>query len=158
MSYDIQKSLDVAQYILEGRQKIGDTVTPMQLIKLVYIAHGFMLGRFGRVLLNEPIEAWRYGPVVKSVYHSVSCFGSQPVESVSGGSSGRIFSQDERVVLDYVINTFGGIDGLRLSSATHIPNTPWSITTDTCPYNSDISTDLIESHYNRLLKSEVAGL
>ena len=36
----------------------------MHAIKLVYLCHGWMLGIYGRSLIGEPVEAWRYGPVV----------------------------------------------------------------------------------------------
>ena len=49
------KSLAVAKYMLNKQRAAGDSVTPMQLIKLVYIAHGLMLGAYGRPLVDEPI-------------------------------------------------------------------------------------------------------
>ena len=36
----------------------------MQVLKLVYYCHAWMLGLYGRPLIRQPIEAWRYGPVV----------------------------------------------------------------------------------------------
>lgn len=82
------KSLASAQYLLEQCKQHGDgALTPMQLIKLVYVAHGLMLGAFGRPLLDEPVEAWQYGPVVPSVYHALKSFRSSPVQSVPNAPS-----------------------------------------------------------------------
>lgn len=55
MSY---KSLAVANYLLDKAKAKNDTLTPMQLIKLAYIAHGWMLGKYGAALLLEPVEAY----------------------------------------------------------------------------------------------------
>lgn len=147
------KSLAVAQYILEGCHKKHDgAVTPMQLIKMVYIAHGYMLGKNGEPLLDEPIEAWRYGPVVRSVYEAVRKYQSLPVEQVSGSQRWKEdFSNKEQDVMNKVVEVYGGVDGITLSAATHKPNTPWSKTWEQNGRNSLISNDLIENFYRKLL-------
>ena len=97
------KSLAVAQYILDRCRASGDTaVTPMQLLKLVYIAHGHMLGEHGMPLLDEPIQAWQYGPVVNSVYQAVRHYGSAPVRSVCSRVDESAFSPEERRTMDMV--------------------------------------------------------
>ena len=145
------KSLAAAQYILSRCQETRDpAVTPMQLIKLVYIAHGVMLGRHGVPLLEETVEAWRYGPVIRSVYNSVRGFKSAPVTMVAGARP-HVFSDAERAVMDHVVNVYGPHDAVVLSAATHKPGTPWSITWERFGQNSTISNDLIENFYRHLL-------
>lgn len=145
------KSLAVAQYILDYRKKKGDAVTPMQLIKLVYIAHGLMLGKFGRPLIDETVEAWQYGPVVPSVYHAVKKYRSAPVQSVDCAPD-YDFTETERSVMDSVAETYGKYDGVVLSSATHKAGTPWSQTWDRFGASMPISNDIIENFYVELLK------
>ena len=65
-------SILVADQILWLRREIEST--PMHMIKLVYLSHGWMLGLRERSLINEAVEAWRYGPVVPSVYHRFKSF------------------------------------------------------------------------------------
>ncbi|WP_261537001.1 Panacea domain-containing protein [Burkholderia multivorans] len=144
-------ALSVARYILERRKEAGDAITPMQLIKLVYIAQGYMLGRYGRPLFDEQVEAWQYGPVVPSVYRAVKQFKSAPVERVAGADD-HDFSAAEREVLDFVANTYGPQDGVVLSSATHRPGTPWHQTWYRFGRNAPISNDIIENFYTNLLK------
>ncbi|VVO54577.1 hypothetical protein PS900_00476 [Pseudomonas fluorescens] len=147
------KSLAVAQYILDRCHEWHDgAVTPMQLIKLVYIAHGYMLGKNGEPLLDEPVEAWKYGPVVRSVYDVVRKYQSSPVEAVGGSQRWKSgFSEDEKDVMDDVADIYGDVDGIRLSAATHKPDTPWSRTWERNGQNSFISNDLIENFYSRIL-------
>ncbi len=39
-------------------------VTPLKLQKLLYYCQGYALALTGKPLFPEPVEAWRYGPVV----------------------------------------------------------------------------------------------
>ncbi len=146
-----EKSLSVAKRLLEKLSIAHPSVTPMQLIKMVYIAHGYMLGMHGRPLLSEPVQAWQYGPVVRSVYDAVKQYKSNPVQFISGGDCTAL-GADEEQVLDRVVAIYGKSDGVVLSAATHKKGTPWDITWSMHGKNSDISNDLIENFYSALLK------
>lgn len=123
----------------------------MQLIKLVYVAHGYMLGRHGVPLLEEEVQAWQFGPVVRSVYNAVRKFRSATITHIEG-SKDLEFSPQERAVMDEVVRRYGSVDGVALSSATHKPETPWSKTWGYAGRNAAISNDLIEHFYKVLLK------
>ncbi|SCU94200.1 Uncharacterized phage-associated protein (fragment) [Cupriavidus necator] len=147
-----KKALSVARYILERRKEADDAITPMQLIKLVYVAQGYMLGRHGRPLFDdEEVEAWQYGPVVPSVYHAVKEFRSAPVQWVRDAHDVD-FTAAEREVMDQVASTYGPYNGIVLSTATHRPGSPWSVTWDQFGRNAPISNDIIENFYSDLLK------
>jgi uncharacterized phage-associated protein len=47
----------------------SDPLTPLRLQKLLYYAQGWSLALLGKPLFQEPIEAWRKGPVVPQIYH-----------------------------------------------------------------------------------------
>ena len=40
-------------------RRSGNCKTNMQIQKMVYIAHGYMLGVYDRPLIVDPIEAWK---------------------------------------------------------------------------------------------------
>ena len=146
------KSLAAAQYILDCcRQTRDPAVTPMQLIKLVYIAHGYMLGKHGVPLLDEPVEAWRYGPVIRSVYNAVRDFRSSPVSVVAGANPAYEFSSSEQEIMREVAVNYGPHGAIALSAATHKPGTPWTKTWGHFGRNSIISNDLIENFYRHIL-------
>ena len=142
------KSLAVANHFLEKAKSNNDTLTPMQLIKLAYIAHGWMLGKHGSALLLEPVEAWQYGPVIPSIYQAVKNFRSSPVEYIQGYSQYAPiqFNQNELDVMDEVYKKYGKYDGIVLSNATHQPSSPWSQVPVHYPA-LPISNDLIEHYY-----------
>ncbi len=59
-------ALGVANYLLELAKKQNIDVEPLKLMKLVYIAHGYMLALFNRSALDERfdwVEAWKYGQI-----------------------------------------------------------------------------------------------
>lgn len=59
--YDV---LTVADTILKIAKSKGKALTPMQLVKLTYIAHGWSLALHEKGLFKNKIEAWQYGPVI----------------------------------------------------------------------------------------------
>ncbi|MBE2897259.1 DUF4065 domain-containing protein [Pasteurellaceae bacterium HPA106] len=147
MSYTY-KSLAVANYLLDKAKSNKNTLTPMQLIKLAYIAHGWMLGKYGAALLLEPVEAWQYGPVIPSIYQTVKKYRSAPIEFIEGYSpyAPIKFTDHETEIMDTVYDKYAKYDGITLSSATHQPESPWSQKVVTYPASA-ISNDLIEHFY-----------
>jgi uncharacterized phage-associated protein len=86
--------LELAKYLIylnkidaeqAGDEAVSD-MDPMKLQKLLYYCQGYSLGLTGRLLFEDVIEAWKYGPVVQSVYreykdHKGTCFPLNLVES-----------------------------------------------------------------------------
>jgi uncharacterized phage-associated protein len=128
----------------------NDSLTPMQLLKLVFIAHGWSLGLLGRHLIRDPIEAWQYGPVIPALYASVRDFASNPVDGPLGGSQNVAFDDDELNIIEQVYNKYGSLSGPALSRLTHQPGTPWAKTYKEGSFGIRISNDLIEDYYQRL--------
>ncbi|MCK0536567.1 Panacea domain-containing protein [Alcanivorax quisquiliarum] len=74
--YDV---LTVADTILKAAKSRDRRLTPMQLMELVYIAHGWNLGMRNIDLFQNRIEAWQYGPVIPDLYHATKQFGRRPL-------------------------------------------------------------------------------
>lgn len=142
------KTLTVARDLLGRLNEVNPSVTPMQLLKLVYVAHGYMLGLHGRPLLDESVEAWQYGPVVRSVYDAVKQYRSDPVRDIFVPRVVPL-DYDESSVLNRVAQTYGKATGITLSTATHKHGSPWSTTWERSGKNSVISNDVIEDFYRR---------
>lgn len=145
-------ALQVASKMIElgSKKSPPQQYTPMQLLKLVYISHGWMLALFNRPLVMEKVEAWKYGPVIPELYESVKHYKASPVKELIVHTNDD-FDPQELGVLQYVINAYGHIDGITLSQITHAPNTPWSMTYDHVDWGNEISDNLISNHYKLLL-------
>jgi uncharacterized phage-associated protein len=59
------------------------SLTNLKLQKILYLAHMVFVGRTdGRLLIDEPFEAWDFGPVLPRLYHRVKIFGNEPIRDV----------------------------------------------------------------------------
>ena len=72
----------VADDILKLAKRRGMVLTPMQLMKLVYIAYGWYLAMHNARLFDDRIEAWKYGPVIPNLYHATKHFGGNIIPHI----------------------------------------------------------------------------
>ncbi len=158
----------VANEFLELAKAEKRQVSPMKLQKLLYFAHGWHLAIRGDALLNETIEAWDFGPVVRSVYHEFKHFGNQPVTGYA-----TYFDEDDfeviqpelsddaersKKLIGKVWNVYKVFSAFELSQMTHSQGSPWSETV--APYNGkpprglDIPNELIKDYFVRKSQSQ----
>ena len=150
----------VAKYFIEQKLQENNTPpTPMQLLKLVYIAHGWNLAINDKPLISDRIEAWKYGPVIPNLYHEIKHWGNEPVKMIFSNpvSDTHSFLREDRNVMDAVLESYDGIDGIRLSVLTHAAGTPWhEVYFDkdgNSRSNAEITDEIIRRHFVKLGKS-----
>ena len=125
----------------------------MQLLKLSYISHGWMLGLCGQSLFSDHVEAWKYGPVIPSVYHKYKRFGYSHI-STKIKDLRESFDDISHAIMNRVVDVYGKYDGLYLSSLTHQPNSPWDLTFKKFGEGAMIPHDVIEDYYKKLSKGQ----
>jgi uncharacterized phage-associated protein len=134
-------------------------LTPLELIKLSYIAHGWSLALLDRPLVNEAAEAWQYGPVFPDLYHRLKNYRANPVTDVPPGGT-ELFgpveiSSEDQALIKSVFDAYKGLNAIQLSSLTHQTNTPWDITFRK-GRNKVIDNDLIKRHFNDIRDKRAA--
>jgi len=140
----------VANEILELAGRRGEALTPMQLLKLTYISHGYMLGYYDRPLFNSRIEAWKFGPVIPWLYHQTKQFRSNPINATVSEPFGTpSLRQDEQSLIQSVYEAYGHLSGPQLSTLTHQPSTPWSTVWNNNSADDRISDELISEHFKQ---------
>lgn len=134
------------------------SLTALKLIKLVYIAHGWSLVYLPEPLVNEPAQAWQYGPVVPSLYHAVKRFGGRPIIGpLQGDTDPQLLSVAAVGLIVAVYEAYGHLSAVQLSNMTHLPDTPWSDVWDNFGRNAEIPNELIQRHYQVLQQRRVAA-
>ena len=147
-AYHTYNAIDVAFCLLKYAKEQGKCFTNLQLQKLVYVAHGLSLAYFQRPLILDDVLAWKYGPVIPSVYFGFKKFGSSEVTDYR---EVMLDSESEGIVRD-VAAKLGHLTGEQLIELTHRSGTPWSKTWDGT-HQRVIKDSLIKEHYDAILKS-----
>ena len=150
----------VANYFLAK-----DRLTQMKLHKLLYYAHGWHLGFRDTPLLDETLEAWRYGPVVPSVYREFARFAAAPVDCLAmefDPSREDFFSAprvdpSDKFVRDLLARTwevYGDYTAAQLSTLTHATDSPWTVTRKNNPgvKYAGIPNQVILSHFRQRIQ------
>ena len=132
-------ALLIADYILANRRQ---SYTPIHVIKLAYICHGWTLALLDRPLVAERVEAWKYGPVIPVVYYAFRRYGSgmidrlyygnTPLEPEANLDAWRDFvsaelpkDSEEADVMEQVLDVYGLLSPLDFFHLTHRKNSPW---------------------------------
>ncbi|WP_368164006.1 Panacea domain-containing protein [Aeromonas sp. R6-2] len=162
----VHSAIDTAYRMLQLAKEKGIELSNLQLQKLVYIAHGYLLGWKGHSLIKEPIQAWRYGPVIQDVYHHFKENGRNkvPTEGIDALEFDPIFTPDEITCLNGVLDLYASRTPESLITITHQKDTPWDEIWNNrggkLSYFAEIPNKVIQNHYRKVVTdpSSVNGL
>lgn len=163
-------ALSVANYFIELAQQEGKNLTQLGLMKRVYIAHGFSLAINHKSLLDhrfDRVEAWRYGPVIPSVYHSFKQYRANPIteKTVVMEWDDRTFvpifktpqlqDSSARKIVEMVWKRYCGMSDSEMVNLTHKSGTPWDI----CYIQGEnklIPDEITELYYKNIVDSIIS--
>ena len=119
-------AIEIANHFIA---RSGNTKTHLQVQKMTYFAHGFMLGVFGIPLIRDRVEAWEWGPVIPSLWKRFKKYGSDIILAKAVPPV-IPFTPQETEILDAVWNHYGRYCGYYMSGLTHDDRsgrrTPWA--------------------------------
>lgn len=118
-----EKMLRVIAYVFEKLEE----VTPLMLQKLLYFIQGIYSALYGRPIFAEDCRAWIHGPVYPEVYDLFRDFKYNPIDDARFAlleGTADALTDDEKRVIDLVVNTFGMYGGKVLERITHNED-PW---------------------------------
>ncbi len=148
MPYDARA---IANYFLDLAHKEGRSLDPMGIEKLVYFAHGWHLAVFDAPLVEQPIEAWNYGPVIRDLYQCFKEFGTGWIRrpAAKNGVPSSIDAVEEtkqtRALINRVWSVYRHYSSIQLSNLTHVAGSPWTITREN--EETIIDNSLIEQYF-----------
>jgi len=159
MSYTPQH---VANFFLARAAQEGRELDQLKLMKLIYIAYGWVLALTGRKLFREEIQAWQHGPVIRSIYDEFKHFGRKAITAKASEFDYETFDMSEpeipqsdtdtRLILDKVWAAYKRFTGWQLRQKTHEAGTPWSVVYSPEVRDQVIGDDLIRPHFLTIIR------
>lgn len=128
------------------------TTSNLVLQKMLYLAHMSYLGQHSAALIEQPFEAWDYGPVIAPLYSRAKIFGDTPVRDVFYNEP-EIASSPEGVMLTSAYNHLKDKSPGELIAITH-----WELGAWAKNYERGVKHKLIPAHdiideYNKRLSA-----
>ena len=148
-------ALAVADKLIRLSVEDETPITPMQVQKLTYFCHAWMLGLGYGPLFQDAVEAWQYGPVIRAVYHALKRHRSAPVREPVLDQAAT-FTEREENLIRVVWNRYGKLSGLQLSRMTHVEGSPWSQTRQRDARSQIIHNHAIRDYYAGLIAERKA--
>ena len=156
----------IVQRSINAKVPIGH----LALQKLVFLAHGYHLAYTDGVpLIDEPLEAWDYGPVCRSLYNEFRDCGRDSIKRLAteldweeGDFEPVPAPEDDLMVkkiVDFVFKTYSGRPATVLSSMSHKDGWAWDRTRENDKFglkNVDIPNDWIKEDFKPFIKSKAA--
>jgi uncharacterized phage-associated protein len=125
-------------------------LAPQKLIALVYLAHGFMLVRHARPLVDETLQAWVQGPMIPSLHRAVRKFQARPVKS-GDALSDAVLDVEEREVIEQTYRRYGYFTSVALMKLCQGANTPWAqVRAQTLQHRATIANELIRAYFHSM--------
>ena len=160
-------AMAVANYFIKRANEEGVDLTILKLLKLCFLAHGYCLAIVRRSFLNrryDTVEAWKYGPVIPSIYHSFKHWGAKSIKergvvitSATENDEPTVVcpvldetDTDLKVVIDYIWQRFSWWDAFDLVDLLHAKNSPWAVYYRVGE-NKEIPDEYIQQYYIRFI-------
>ena len=131
----------IANKFLDLARSDNILLTPMQIQKLVYFAHGWHLAFDQGPLSAEHAQAWQWGPVFPEVYHAVKRWGGGPIGASISVKRAVLIGDDYQLeqttptiaetdpfapkLIERVWVVYRDMSGPALSQLSHTPDGPW---------------------------------
>jgi uncharacterized phage-associated protein len=155
---------DISDYFIQSGIEAKRPITQISLQKLLYFAQGLHLGAYTEELFPDKIYAWKFGPVVQTVYSEFKYFGNN---SITPGNPGfdtinRKFpgnrehlTEREKGFLRKVWELLGHLAPFELVELTHKQGSPWYAVWErfsgAIPPNTEISMEAMAQYFSRFI-------
>lgn len=149
---------DVVDYILVRLDEGGVGLSLLKIQKLLFYVQAWRLA-FGKgPFFVGRFQAWIHGPVNREVYDrfkdDFSLYSMLGVNAITNEKVGEVFSEEERLHIDEVLEAYGRFSGTQLEAMTHSEK-PWQTAREgyrpSQRCENPINEDLMEAFYQQQL-------
>lgn len=128
--------LFLANNYIDRALKEDVSLSPMKLQKILYFTYRDYLQKCNKSLFSERFGAWKYGPVLETVYHEFKHYGSSSIsnydavlDDTTGEPRAYKVNENDSPMLKQVINDVWDAckekNGVELSVLTHREEGAW---------------------------------
>jgi len=160
----MENTAAVANYFLSLARRDNIEVSHMKLQKLLYYAHGWYLALKEEPLLDDPIQAVRYGVWIMSVYSFFINYGNNSISSLLMPDLfyelypeyPEIKSPFAKNLVEKVWDIYKPFSAIVLASMSTMSGSPWDTTRKFCDKNKrmiEMSDEIIMHHFKQLYKT-----
>ncbi len=142
-SYD---SRQIANHLISIAGEHDDSMSIMRLLKLAYMAHGWVLAIFDEPLVNDYVQAWKYGPVIPTIYYAFRPLGVYNLPKVPILKEPEI-NDEIYGLMDAVYGLYEGLSDGQLTQLTHLRGGPWHQMYKPGELGIVIPNELISEHF-----------
>lgn len=158
-------AISISNYLIEKSEVITcKKLKLLGLMKRVYFVHGFSLAITGEPAIDnrfDKVEAWKYGPVIPSIYHTFKYNGNNDISEL-----GKIidFEKDDypsevpkledenlKAICEMVLKRYINFSDRDIVDLTHQKNTPWDIVYKN-GLNIEIDDRLTKMYFEEIIK------
>ena len=140
------ESRQIANSLIEIAEQYGYPMSIMRLLKLAYMAHGWALAIYDEPLVNENVQAWKYGPVIPIIYYVFRPQGIYGLKAVPILKEHPI-TEDIRDHMETVFELYENLSDGQLTQLTHINGGPWHQKYEPGKLGIIIPNELISKHF-----------
>lgn len=145
----MRSALAAANWLIER----GPPMSHLKVQKLLYVAFGIHIAECNEALFYDPVEAWRYGPVVSSVYWNLRAWGAKDIGYAMELPDGYVptIEPDSREELSLIqtLEFMGDKTASELVKWTHMKGGAWHQTYDELDFTKKISLADIRDEFRR---------
>lgn len=120
---------DIANYIIAYKNNKQESITNLQLQKIMYYIQGYFLKEFEELAFDSDIVNWPYGPVVLDAYYDFCIYGHKSIEQLNNldEAISKIRNKSHRNLINSIIDKCCQKSITSLVDGTHAED-PWKDT------------------------------
>ena len=142
------KAITVANYIIDYSNRNNKPVSNLKLQKLLYYVQAAFLVERSKPAFSNDISAWKYGPVVESVYHVFKIYANDSINHINEDITSDIISDiEDKEIIEKVVSSYFEYDPIQMMLKTHRED-PW-INSNKLEKGSIIGNDDIKEFYSQ---------
>lgn len=115
-------AVELSKYIITKCARENKPISNLQLQKILYFIQKEYLQKKGVPAFNDPIEAWRFGPVVPEAYYFFCGAGAMPITDIY---EDFCISPADAELIDRIVVEKRVLDPWTLVEQTHRKGCAW---------------------------------